>query len=212
MPEQQDDLDAVRTLVLTLEPFDPSDRERIIRWAREKLGLPVAPLPQGSAAPSTSVAEPARTATQVPRVTDIKSFVAEKNPTSNNDFAATVAYYYRFEAPEDQRKETINAADLQEACRLTGRERLAKPAQTLVHAYTAGLLEKAGRGTYSISTVGENLVAVTLPLQPSEARSKPRQAKRPAARKAAGKRKGKRSRQATETGTSKSRSTETPKK
>jgi len=90
--------------------------------------------------------------------------VTEKNPTSDNQFAATVAHYYRFVAPQAARKDFITADDLQQACRLTGRNRLAKPSQTLVNAHTNGLLDKGtNRGEYAISTVGENLVAVSLP-------------------------------------------------
>lgn len=186
MPEKHDDLDAVRTLVETLEGFDSTDQERILRWAREKLSLPVeAPAQESTTPPRLPAQQPAGHADELPRGTDIKSFVNVKQPSSNNDFAAMVAYYYRFEAPEEQRKEFITAADLQEACRLTGRERLPKPSQTLVHAYTAGLLEKGERGAYSISTVGENLVAVTLPLQPGESRPKRRQAKKASPKKPA---------------------------
>src|SRR5229473_6579890 len=36
---QSDDLEAVRTIVAALEGFDAKDKERILRWAREKLGL-----------------------------------------------------------------------------------------------------------------------------------------------------------------------------
>ena len=39
MGSKPDDLEAVRTITSTLEPFDKNDQERIIRWAREKLGL-----------------------------------------------------------------------------------------------------------------------------------------------------------------------------
>ena len=75
-----------------------------------------------------------------------------------------MAHYYRFFAPQAARKEFITAADLQQACRLTGRNRLTRPAQTLINAHTNGLLDKgANRGEYVISTVGENLVAVSLP-------------------------------------------------
>ncbi|HLE63325.1 MAG TPA: hypothetical protein VI750_09305 [Pyrinomonadaceae bacterium] len=167
MTTKPDDLEAVRTIVATLSPFDANEQERILRWSREKLGL-------------SSQAGPIASSTQTPRLsadpspppasrshgspTDIKSFVAEKAPSSNNEFTATVAYYHRFEAPESARKATITADDLQEACRLAGRTRLQKPAQTLVHAHNVGLLDKAGdRGAYSISTVGENLVAMALP-------------------------------------------------
>ena len=169
MTSKLDDLDAVRALVDTLSQFDSQEQERIIRWAREKLGLADAPLqPAGPNRPPATPVD-SGDASPIPRAptptaTNIKSFVAAKAPASNNEFAATVAYFYRFEAPEAERKESITAEDLQEACRLAGRSRLTRPAQTLVNAHTSGLVDKAGeRGAYGISTVGENLVAMTLP-------------------------------------------------
>ncbi len=39
MSSKPDDLEAVRLLADTLQPFASEDRERIIRWAREKLGM-----------------------------------------------------------------------------------------------------------------------------------------------------------------------------
>ncbi len=163
MVDNPDDLEAIRTIVKTLQGFEMADQERILRWVREKLGLAA----QGASAPGGAPAPPRSGASlshapEGPK--DIKTFVAEKNPTSNNELAAAVAYYHRFVASDSTRKDSITADDLQEACRLTGRTRLSNPAQTLVHAHNAGLLDKAGdRGAYSISTVGENLVAVTLP-------------------------------------------------
>ena len=180
MSTKPDDLEAVRIIVDTLSAFDATEQERIIRWSREKLGLPTevrsaalntltpiaSPVTPDEAFASRSHGTPA----------DIKSFMAEKAPSSDNQFAAAVAYYYRFEAPEAARKETITADDLQEACRLAGRSRIQKPAQTLINAHNGGLLDKAGdRGSYSISTVGENLVAMALP---SGAGKKPRSGKK----------------------------------
>ena len=79
-------------------------------------------------------------------------------------FAATVAYFFAFEAPEAEQKKSITAADLMDACRKVGRDRLQNPGQTLRNACHNGLLDKAeDRGAYKINTVGENLVAVTLP-------------------------------------------------
>lgn len=40
MTKPTDDLEAVRTIVEALESFESEDKERIIRWAREKLKLP----------------------------------------------------------------------------------------------------------------------------------------------------------------------------
>jgi hypothetical protein len=164
-----DDFEAVRTVVATLEPFEPKDQERILRWAREKLGLSVAPA--NTPAVGTGNEERAESTTgegampaSAGKATDIRTFIANKKPQSDNQFAAAVAYYYRFETPEPQRKDAIGTADLQEACRLTDRERIKHPAQTLVNAHNQGYLDKgAQRGTYTINTVGENLVAMALP-------------------------------------------------
>jgi hypothetical protein len=54
--------------------------------------------------------------------------------------------------------------DLQEATRKSGRERLKRPDQTLRNAHMLGLLDKGDEpGTFCVNTVGENLVAMTLP-------------------------------------------------
>ena len=43
MTKPADDLEAVRVVAEALQEFDAKDQERIIRWAREKLGLSVPP-------------------------------------------------------------------------------------------------------------------------------------------------------------------------
>lgn len=177
-----DDLDALRSVVEALKPFDPKDQERIVRWAREKLGLS----PSGPDRHAVVSSTESRTPTQLQssdnqRLKDVKSFVDAKNPQSENQFAATVAYFYRFEAPETERKMDIAADDLQDAARKAGRERLKHPSQTLVNAHGQGYFDKADRGRYALNTVGENLVAMALP----QGLAKPARtvkAKRPATR------------------------------
>jgi hypothetical protein len=165
MTKQPDDLEAVRTLVAALEPFEKSDRERIIRWACEKLGLATSTpgVHSGEKLPPPKTGEAPSAGTRVGSGKDIKTFVGEKKPSNDNQFVATVAYYYRFEAPEGERKESITREELQDACRKAGRERFKSPSQTLINARNSGLLDNAGRGAYAINTVGENLVAMTLP-------------------------------------------------
>ena len=163
-----DDLEAVRTIADTLAPFDKNDKERIVRWALERVGISVSSQPVMPASPQIpdAVIQPSQVQPQAstPSGSDIKSFVSEKAPFSDNQFAATVAYYYEFEAPPEERKESISAQDLQEACRKIGRSRLGDPGKTLRNSHDVGLLDKgAERGTYKLNTVGENLVAVTLP-------------------------------------------------
>jgi hypothetical protein len=159
MPDPKDDLAAVRTIAQALEGFDSKEQERIIRWVREKVGLtPDTSLPTGASV-TVSPAANAPSATK-----DLKTFVAEKKPKSDNQFAATVAYFYRFVAPPEHRKDEITSNDLQEACRLVGRERLSVPGQTLRNAHQVGLLNKGNEtGSFTINSVGENLVDVTLP-------------------------------------------------
>jgi hypothetical protein len=167
MPPQKDDLEAVRLVADALEGFEAKDQERIIRWAREKLGLATVPavLPAGSTQPPTPPPElPAPNPATPTGSKDLKTFVAEKKPKNDVQFATTVAYYYRFEAPENLRKKEINGDDLQEGCRLVGRERFTNPGQTLRNAHTLGLLNKGiDSGFFAVNSVGENLVAVTLP-------------------------------------------------
>lgn len=157
-----DDFDALKIIVDALKPFKGEDQERILRWVREKFGL---------IQPTEPTREEVVTATFSPqqghpgggRTKDIKSFVLEKNPQSDNQFAATVAYYYRFEAPESLRKAEITAGDVQDATRLAGRARLGDPSKTIRNAVQQGYFDQAGRGAYTLSTVGENLVAMALP-------------------------------------------------
>ena len=159
-----DDFDAVKAVVTALEGFDPKTQERILRWTCEKLGLDTLTTgtPRPPAQPGIAPNPPPATVLAT-HTADIKSFVTSKNPTSDTQFAATVAYFYRFEAPPAERKESITGEDLQDACRKVGRARFPRVAQTLINAHTQGLLDRGDRGAYSINTVGENLVAMALP-------------------------------------------------
>ncbi len=165
MSKTSDDLDAVRKIVEALESFEPKEQERIIRWAREKLGLWVSSVDQDRTQSSTASTQPTgqQHPSSGPQV-DIKAFINLKQPQSDRQLAAVVAYFYKFEAPQPQRKNFITREDLQEACRLAVVERPKRPEQTLVNAQRAGLLDKGPeRGTYVINSVGENLVAMALP-------------------------------------------------
>lgn len=160
MSQTSDDLDAVRAIVKALEPFEPNEQERIIRWAREKLGLWVSSGSTERLTPGLPTEQPPSTKLPV----NIKAFLNLKQPKSDNHLAATVAYYYRFEAPENERKSAITKEDLLNACRLADWERPNHPNQVLINSQGAGLLDKGSeKGAYAINSVGENLVAVALP-------------------------------------------------
>jgi hypothetical protein len=181
-----DDLDAVRTIVETLKPFKQGEQVRILRWVSEKTGLPALagasqiPTILGAEQKLPEILSPPRQKAAPPDggKQDIKSFVDEKNPRSDVQFAATVAYYLRFEAPPAEMKEYVTKEDLQEACRKAKRDRLVNPYQTLKNAHTLGLLDNGPeKATFVINTVGENLVAMSLPKGTNDI-LKPRKAKK----------------------------------
>jgi hypothetical protein len=193
MAKTPDDLEAVRTIAAALSGFSPEEQERILRWVREKIGL----APAARTLPETRIPQPPSPVIPVrqPELPDspqarasgkdLKTFVTGKNPKSDVQFAATVAYFHRFEAPPDQRRNEIDAAVLQDACRLAGRTRLNNPLMTLNNAKNLGLLDSGSeKGRFTINTVGENLVAMTLPGQADGSAKgkgkKPKKPKKPA--------------------------------
>ncbi len=159
-----DDFGVAKKVAELLKDLDRPRQQRILRWVSESLGLELSE-PRGV---STSVDAAPRAEVLAPRASspirkDIKTFMEEKKPKSDMQFAAAVAFYYRFEAPDSQRLESINAEALQESTRLAGRTRLANPTMTLINAKNQGYLDKLGKGEFRINSVGENLVAMTLP-------------------------------------------------
>jgi hypothetical protein len=158
-----EDFDTAKAIFEKLKDVPAERRKRILSWVAEGLGVELrqpAPAhnPQPPAHPPPPPAPPAAQGG-----TDIKTFVAAKAPKSDMQFAATVAYYYRFEAPPAQRHDSINGISLQEATRLAGRARMSNPNKTLNNAKTAGYLDSESAGEFTINSVGENLVAMTLP-------------------------------------------------
>lgn len=157
MNKNLDDLEAVRAICDIMENFSDDDRKRILRWTVEKMKMEIETIDKNS------VSEAPLLGTQLN--SDIRSFINTKNPNSDNHLAAVVAYYYKFQAPHSGRKDEINSSDLQEACRLAQKTRLKNPIKTLNNALAGGLLNKgATKGFFSINTVGENLVAMSLPM------------------------------------------------
>ncbi len=179
--KKHDDLSAVRTIREALEGFNNDERERIIRWARESLGLST-PASAGAATKPASTPAAAVPATASPAepapskaVKDIATFVRDKDPQTDIQLATTIAYYYRFEALPGERREEIDADLLSEACRLAGRPgKLLKPLITLNNAHGRGLLDRgSARGKFVINSVGENLVGMILgAAQPARTRNR----------------------------------------
>jgi hypothetical protein len=162
---QSDDFDIAKAIFDQLKDLPAERQQRVLRWIAEGLGVSLAApsgFPQGSGGPIPPAA-PLHPLAAGTGSTDIKTFIAAKSPKSDQQFAAAVAYFYRFEAPPAERRDSVNGDVLQEAARLAGRKRLANPRVTLNNAKAAGYLDSSSPGEFTINSVGENLVAMTLP-------------------------------------------------
>jgi len=179
---QADDFDIGKAIFDQLKDLPPERQQRVLRWVAEGLGVPqtaiaAQPLQRSgvqNSPPAPQLGQPGGTSG-----TDIKTFIANKAPKSDQQFAAAAAYYYRFEAPPAERRESIDGDLLQEAARLAGRNRFGSPRATLNNTKKAGYLDSTTPGVFTINSVGENLVAMTLPGGEAGAR----QAKKPRAKK-----------------------------
>jgi hypothetical protein len=173
------DFMAAEEIKTILHGRDKIEQERIIRWVTESLGLiatsSVLPTPAAaSTAPQPNVQLPG---SSPPRSKDIKTFVKERNPRKDVQFAAVAAYFYRFEFPEH--KEVIVPKDLDEAGRQARGYGFKDPLRTLNNAVALGYFDRAGRGAFKLNAVGENLVAMTLPSSGAEANGgRPRRVRR----------------------------------
>ena len=160
------EFDAAKIIVEALKGLDQHQQDRAIRFASESVGLQI-PVQRPATNPAGASAdllgrEGTQLAAQVGAV-DIKQFVDSKSPKTDQQFVTVVAYYYRFVAPPDQQKESINAEDLKNAARLVGRKQPGHALATLNNTKNSGYLDAAGKGNFQINSVGENLVAITLP-------------------------------------------------
>ena len=177
MTTPESDFDAAKAVADLLKGMDKERQQRILRWVAESLSLdfPAAPSPdwqtRGGNAENKDQAQHSAHGQVHHRQgpsSDIKSFVDSKQPKSDVQFAAVVAYFYRFEASVENRHNSINATILQEAARLAGRRRPPSALKALNNAKGLGYLDSAERGQFQINSVGENLVAMTLPGSDSE--------------------------------------------
>jgi hypothetical protein len=163
---QAEDFDIGKAIFDQLKELSFERQQRVLRWVSEALGIPasttVTQPPQDIGIQNPLLPAQVVSAPGTP-TTDIKTFIASKSPKSDQQFAAAVAYFHRFEAPVAERRNSIDAKLLQEATRLVGRNRFSDPLNTLNNAKKAGYLDSLAPGEFAINSVGENLVAMTLP-------------------------------------------------
>jgi hypothetical protein len=188
MSEQNIDpeLQAMQQVIKALESLDTDARTRVLTYVFQRLGLSLAatnPIPPQTETPppapvgGSAIPAPAGTA-----VADIRSLKEAKQPKSDNQMAALVAYYLKEVAPASDRRDTISQEDIEKYFKQAGFPLPNRPGMTLVNCKHAGYFDSAGVGLYRLNPVGHNLVAHGMPSASGDGKSR---AKKPKNKKAA---------------------------
>lgn len=170
MSEQNTDpeLQAMQQVIKALESLDVDARTRVLTYVFQRLGLSLAtsntiPTPSEVQPPPLTAARPAAPMPVGIVVADIRSLKEVKQPKSDNQMAALVAYYLKEVAPANDRKDAIEQEDIEKYFKQAGFPLPNRPAMTLVNAKHAGYFDSVGVGLYKLNPVGHNLVAHGMP-------------------------------------------------
>jgi hypothetical protein len=158
------ELDAIGAILGALQGLEGESIQRVLDYVFERLSIA---RPSRSSSPSTVTMIPtaltARETGHPLRQVSIRDLKDEKKPSSSNQMAALVAYYLSEVAPADERKESINASDLERYFKQAGFKLPRAIPQALPNATAAGYFDAIGNGLYRLNPVGYNLVVHGLP-------------------------------------------------
>ncbi len=175
------ELQAIKTLLETLEPLAPSVRSSVIDYVFKRLGIPssqnstVTAVSVGAIAPVTILPKPNHDGP-----VDILSLREQKDPKTGTQMIAVVAYYLAHLASEHERQDFITAKEIQKYF-VQGQYPLpGSQSQALVDAKNAGYLDFVEKGKYRLNSVGYNLVAHKMPKDGNSSSSPRKKAAKPA--------------------------------
>lgn len=195
--EQDKELKAMTDIVSALSGLESDAQARVLNYVLGRLGIRSSDgqLKQFSQAPGGEMlplSVPAQIGVGDAGVLDIRTLKEQKNPRSALQMSVLVAYYLKELAPVAERKNIIDANDIERYFKQAGfvlPSGKAGAADTLNNAKKAGYLESFGTGNYKLNAVGYNLVVFRLNDQGSTNEKKKRaKSKKNVARKAAKKR------------------------
>ena len=193
------ELATIKQIIDALSPLEPEAQGRVVDYVFQRLGIErrapsATPTPEHviahPGAPQSHASPPAPS-----HPIDIRTLTAEKQPSTANEMAAVVAYYLKELASMSERKDEINADDIEKYFK-QAQFRLPKViGQTLLNAKNAGYLDPGSqRGSFRLNPVGHNLVVHGLPGETRGAAPAKSAQRKSNKKKATTKKKGKRAR------------------
>jgi hypothetical protein len=181
MPARDKELEAISSIINVLKRLDANKRGRVLEYVLKRLDMGAFQIPSAVSGLDAS----AEVIAAAPRVKDIRTLTAEKQPRSTNEMVALIAYYISELAPEEERSKTVNMEMIRKYFKLAGFPMPRAPSSAIPNAAAAGYLENVSRGEYRLNPVGYNLVVHGLPRSSAPAPSA-------AVRRNVGKRRGRR--------------------
>jgi hypothetical protein len=158
------EVEAIKTVLTTLDSLSPEARVRVVRYAMTTLGIQVDSIlslaPRGEGQQGLLNKTEDRTE-QSP--VHIKDLTEKKKPRSANEMAAVVAFFLANSVPSDQRKTQISTKDLETYFKIAGFPLPGQLKMTLPNAAGAGYFDAVGGGAYKLNAVGHNLVVHSMP-------------------------------------------------
>jgi hypothetical protein len=171
------ELAAIGAILHALNGLDGESIQRVLDYVFSRLSIAFPTHIKTTSVPSMSQSIPSSMdvphRSNRPSIRDLKD---EKQPESSNQMAALVAFYLSEVVADDEKKDTLNTADLEKYFKQAGFKLPKSLAQTLPNATAAGYFDSVGNGMYKLNPVGYNLVAHGLPrghAQSSNRRRKP---------------------------------------
>jgi hypothetical protein len=158
MPAEDKELEAIRSIIDVLAPLDETERGRVLEYVLRRLEIGTFQSPSAISDLGTP-----REVLELPRVKDIRTLTAEKQPRSTNEMVALIAYYVSELAPDEERSKTVNMNIVRKYFKLANFPMPRAPHSAIPNAAAAGYLENVSRGEYRLNPVGYNLVVHGLP-------------------------------------------------
>lgn len=158
------EVEAIKALLTALEPLSPDSRRAAVDYVTRRLGIPWTPAAGAEAllTGGAGTSPPPREA-PAPGTVHIKALKEQKKPKSAQEMAALVAYYLSHLVPTAERKQTVNAKDIETYFKIADFRLPEQPRFTLPNTKKAGYLDAAGAGDYKLNPVGYNLIVHSLP-------------------------------------------------
>jgi hypothetical protein len=159
MASRDKELEAISSIIDVLKRLDANERSRVLEYVLKRLEMGAFQIPSAVSGLTAS----AEVIPAAPRMKDIRTLTAEKQPRSTNEMVALIAYYISELAPEEERSKTVSMEKIRKYFKLAGFPMPRAPSSAMPNAAAAGYLENVSRGEYRLNPVGYNLVVHGLP-------------------------------------------------